>query len=188
MTDNEAKITALMALAANFGKEFPDSLLLIWLDLLRGYSVEAVNAGVRKVIADYEYKTLPPFAVLRRCMDRVTGVVQPERALEMAAEAEWSNLFEAMERKGRYNPPELSPTTSYVLRGMGGWSAVCNWETNKLEWRRKEFIEAWKLAHGHEEAMMLGADGVKALTEGAEASKSIVGRVLGIAAQQDGLQ
>jgi len=170
-----------MALAANYGKEFPESLLSIWLDLLKDYSVKAVNAGVRKVISDYEYKTIPPFAVLRKAMDKASGLVSPERALDMSADAEWNKLLDDISRYGRYKRPALHATTAYVLRGMGGWDAACNWETDKLEWRRKEFIEAWKLAHGNVDALSLGAGGVDALTsDGFEPAGAIMGRVLGL--------
>ena len=64
---------------------------------------------------------------------------------------------------------------------MGGWDAACSWETDKLEWRRREFIEAWKQAHGREEAMALGEGGVMSLASGGpESARSILGRVLEI--------
>ena len=49
-TEDERKLAALMALAANFGKEFSESLLGIWLNLLSHYSADAVDAGVSRVI------------------------------------------------------------------------------------------------------------------------------------------
>ncbi len=179
--EEEAKLTALMVLAANFGKEFSESLLGVWLDLLDPYSAGAVNAGVRNVIAKYKYKTLPPFAVLSESIDEATGAMPPEQALDMAASSEWNKLVADINRCGRYRCPSFCPTTAYVLRGMGGWDAACSWETYKLEWRRKEFIESWKMAYGNEEAMMLGAEGVRAIAAGGpESSRAILGRTLEI--------
>ncbi len=183
--DKQRKLAALYALALNYGKEFPRPLAQLWMRLLAPYSADQVEDGVARVVSEYEYKTLPPFAVLRKAMDKASGIVPPDRALDMQAEAEWHALLDAVSSRGRYNPPALHPTTAYVLRGMGGWNAACGWETDKLEWRHREFTDAWKLAHGNTEAMALGARGVEAIAaqpEGLTAASALVGRVLGITA------
>ena len=151
--------------------------------LLVPYSAEQVEDGVAHVVSEYEYKTLPPFAVLKKAMDKASGILSQERALDMAAEAEWCKLCDDVSRLGRYREPTHCQTTAYVLRGMGGWDAACNWEQDKLEWRHKEFIDAWKLAHGNTHAMSLGADGIEALTASSriESAGAIVNRVLSLA-------
>lgn len=166
MSENEKKVMALMALAANFGKEFPECLLPVWLDLLAPYPAGLVNEGVKQVILTYEYKTIPPFAVLKREIDKSAGQVSEEEKLDLAAEAEWNMLIEKTHSHGSFRNPEFCATTAYVLRGMGGWDAACRWETAKLEWRRKEFKEAWKLAYGKEDVMELGATAVLSLISG----------------------
>ncbi|WP_297891728.1 hypothetical protein [uncultured Desulfovibrio sp.] len=179
--ENQEKLAALMALSANFGKEFSTALLKIWLELLEEYPARVVTVGVRRVIAQYEYKTIPPFAVLRKAIESAAGIIPQEESMDIAAAAEWNKLVDDIGRRGRYNCPQFCPTTAYALRGMGGWDAACSWETDKLEWRRREFIEAWKQAHGREEAMSLGEGGVMSLTSGGpESARSILGRVLEI--------
>lgn len=178
--ENKEKLAAIMALSANFGKEFSTALLKIWLELLEEYPADVVNAGVRAVIVQYKYKTIPPFAVLREAMERIAGIIPQEESLDIAAAAEWNKLVDDIGRRGRYSCPQFCPTTSYVLRGMGGWDAACSWDTDKLEWRRREFIEAWRQSHGREEAMMLGSEGIKALVGGPESSRAILNRVLEI--------
>lgn len=160
------KIGSITALGANFGREFPKPLLKIWLELLTPYSASEVERGVIELIGSYEYKTLPPFAVLKRILDKSTGRISEETRLAMSAEAEWNKLIADVQSRGYYNPPTFCPTTAFVIRGMGGWSAVCNWKTDNLEWRRKEFLEAWKLAYGNEPIMELGAAGVEAIGNG----------------------
>lgn len=166
VSENEKKVMAIMALAANFGKEFPNCLLPIWLDLLEPYPATLVNEGVKQVILSYEYKTIPPFAVLKQELDRITGQVSEEEKLNLAAEAEWNKLMADMSSRGYYNPPEFCPTTAFVLRSMGGWTAACAWDSRKMEWRHKEFLELWKQAHGKEEIMALGSSGVMAIASG----------------------
>lgn len=172
---NDAKVMALMALAANFGKEFPECLLPIWLELLKPYPANVISEGVQNVILSYEYKTIPPFAVLKRYLDKAVGAMDQDKMLEMQAEAEWGKLLDAIQSLGVYKgPPQMHPATEYALRNMGGWlSACCHWDMGKIEWRRKEFLEIWKMANGNEEIMALGANGVAAIAQGMGGMESV---------------
>ena len=163
MSKNDKKVMALMVLAANFGKEFPECLLPIWLELLEPYPASLVNKAVKQLILSYEYKTIPPFAVLKAMLDKITGQVDEEDRLALAAEAEWNKLLADISSRGYYKPPEFCPTTAFVLRSMGGWEAACSWSAPKMEWRHKEFLELWKQAHGKEEVMELGGNAVLAI-------------------------
>lgn len=173
MSENEKKVMALMALAANFSKEFPECLLPIWLDLLEPYQARLVNEAVKQVILVYRYKTIPPFAVLKEVLDKLTGAIGEEDRLELAAEAEWNKLLCDIDRRGYYNPPEFCATTAFVLRSMGGWANACRWESGKLEWRHREFVQAWKQAHGKEEIMTFGAGATLAISAAGRPVKSI---------------
>lgn len=177
MNEKMRKAAAIAFLSANYDSTMPDGLLDIWLELLAEYSADAVEAGIKNVIQTYEYKTRPPFAVLRKSIDKTCGIrrIDPDEAIKIEAEAEWDGLLDGIADYGRYNQPELHPTTAYILRGMGGWEAACSWETNRLEWRHKEFVEKWIMAYGREEAMALGAYGVQELAQGPQSSADILG-------------
>lgn len=159
--DESKKANALRALAENFGgrQQMSADLVDIWLELLSPYSAEHVSAAVRVVIAEYEYKTIPPFAVLKRALDDLTG--DSEKAMGLQAAAEWQALMEAVPRVGSYRTPDLHPTTAFVVRAMGGWGQVCAWEMSALDFKRRDFLQRWKDAHGKTDLMALGADGAK---------------------------
>lgn len=141
---NDKKVAALMALAANFGKEFPECLLAIWLDLLAPYPAELVSRAVKLVIQEYEYKTMPPYAVLKKCLDRLSGAVSGEQNAQLMADAEWGRLLEAMQSRGLYHAkPDLHPVTAHVLRCLGGWERACLWPLDSLDFRRREFLRLW---------------------------------------------
>lgn len=164
-SDETKKIMALSALAENYGKEFSEALLDMWLNLLSGHSAEQVFAAVKVVIERYEYKTLPPFAVLKSALDDISGV--GEKALELQALAEWGVLGEAIAKNGYYNKPELHPTTEHVLRLLGGWSAACQWTYTEADFKRRDFLRLWADAHGRVEVLQLGAGAVQqALAQG----------------------
>lgn len=177
MNEKAHKVAAIAFLTQNYGETMSDGLLDIWLDLLSEYSAVDVEKGVAEVIKTYQYKTRPPYAVLRKAIDRVAGKkrIEPEVSLDMQAEAEWDKLLDAIFQYGRYRKPSLHPTTEFVLRGMGGWDAACDWETDRLDFKRRIFLEKWKMSHDNEEYMELGATGVRELCEGPQSAREILG-------------
>lgn len=163
------KSMAINALAENFGKEFSPELLGLWLDLLAPYPVGQVQQAVKNVIERYEFKTLPPFAVLKNALDDLTGT--SEKALGLQALAEWGILNEAIGTFGYYSKPELHQTTEHVLRLLGGWADACQWNMKELDFKRRDFIRLWVDSHGRVEQMQLGARGVvQALASGSDRS------------------
>lgn len=175
-TEKMRKMAAITALSANYDQVMQKDLMKIWLDLLEEYSASEVVLGVKAVMREYEYKTRPPFAVLKKAIDKTSGkkLIEPEEALKMMAHAEWDKLLNDISAYGRYKEPKLDPTTAYVIRGMGGWNAACEWKTDRLEWRRREFLEKWEMAYGNEECMALGALGVKKLAGGQQSAAEVL--------------
>lgn len=165
--DEAQKSMAINAIAENFGKAFSPQLLNMWLDLLAPYSAGQVQQAVYVVLEQYEFKTLPPFAVLKSALDEISGI--GEKALELQAIAEWGVLNEAIGKYGYYNKPELHPTTEHALRLLGGWADACQWNMKELDFKRRDFIRLWVDSHGRVEQMQLGAGGVlQALTSGTD--------------------
>ncbi|MDR1947603.1 MAG: hypothetical protein LBQ51_10640 [Desulfovibrio sp.] len=157
--EDEKKLSALLGLAENFSKIFPSNMLDLWMEMLTPYSAAHVVAAVKVVIDRYEYKTIPPFAVLKRALNDLMGT--SESSLELQAIAEWGILLDTIDSIGYYRTPHLHQTTAYVVRLLGGWQTVCCWPEKGMEFRRKDFLEYWKHAHGREDKMQLGADAVK---------------------------
>lgn len=119
MTDMERKIFAINGIAENFGKELSAELLELWLRLLERYTPEQVEAGAVHVISTYDFKTLPPFAVLRKSIEEAAGV--GSRAIELQAAAEWTKLQNDIPRYGVYSQPEdIHPTTGPCAAHHGG--------------------------------------------------------------------
>ena len=156
--EDTKKSMAINALGENFGKEFSPALLELWLDMLAPYSSGQVQQAVKTVIERYEFKTLPPFAVLKKALDDLAGT--GEKALELQALAEWGVLQRAIAQYGSYSKPPLHPTTEHVVRLLGGWDAACQWTVRDVDFRRKDFIRLWADCSGKEEFIQIGADAV----------------------------
>ena len=162
--ETKQKSAALQAFGLNYNKEIPALLMKTWLKLLASYSAQQVERAVERVICEYEFKTLPPFAVLKKALDEnAPGYVDPE-TLKAAAEAEWAKLREMVPRIGRYRTPTIeSPTTAAVVRMTGGWSAQCDMYDDEKPFRHREFVELWVTTYGKEDIMLEGGESVLAV-------------------------
>lgn len=159
-TDLERKTKAIGGIAENFSAAFTPDMLKIWLRMLRQYPPELVEAGAVRVIETYAYKTMPPYAVLREAIEEVSG--HGPKSTELKAAAEWTRLQEEVSHCGSYAPPEdMHPTTAHVVGVMGGWKAVCAWETRYLDLKRREFVDLWTQADGKADVLAMGAAGVQ---------------------------
>lgn len=175
-TETERKSMALFALALNYGKEMPEPLLVYWMRLLEPYQPSVVERAVSQVIAEYEYKTLPPFAVLLKAIKAQSGQVEPERGLACAADMEWEKVQEAIRKYGIYETPGFCEITERVIRYMGGWVELCNAKEEYQHLKRKDFVEKWKQFAENKDLMALGTDRILELTEGVDRGQTVTER------------
>lgn len=172
--ENEKKAVSITGLAENFGKVISPELMRMWIKLLEPYSAALVERAALRVILEYEYKTLPPFAVLRKALDAESSASSPSCARpEIQAAAEWNKLLEDISKRGVWRgvPESLHPVTEFVLRGMGGWTAACQWRSDKLEYIEKQFVSRWKEAAENSEFLQ-----IPALSAGAAPAGMIEGK------------
>lgn len=167
--DRDEKLAVLHGLAGNFSAALSPETSKLWLFLLADYSVAQVQAAALAMIRrcgtdEVPYKTMPPFALLQRELDAMSGTVRGEKNIQLQAIAEWGNLLAAIGAYGSYREPNLCQTTAYCVRAMGGWTQVCRWRTDELPWRERDFIELWTQSHGKTEAMAQGCEAVAALS------------------------
>lgn len=149
---------ALNIMAMNFNSSFQPPLMNYWLKKLSVYPAEVVLQAIDRLIDNYQFKTLPPYALLK---EQIEGSDKSKQdMLKTMAEAEWGNLLEAIRTNGVRNEPLLSETTEYVLRTMGGWRTACGWTEADLTWRHRDFIDLWTSSHGKTEVMRRGAKAV----------------------------
>lgn len=169
--DGVGKAQLIRLLAANYSAEVDEDSTTLWLMLLAPYSVEDCRRAVLSVVRRYgnesvRFGSMPPFALLQRELDAVTGAVRGERNTALRAEAEWGRLLEEIRRCGAWREPELHPTTAFVVRQMGGWGAVCRWKEEEVGWKKKEFCALWREVSGREKVLESGAGAVARLEGG----------------------
>lgn len=175
-TDTERKSMALFALALNYGKEMPEIQLECWMEMLTPFQPSVVERAVTQVIAEYEYKTLPPFAVLLKAIKSQMGQIAPETARTLAADLEWEKVQEGIRKCGRNKMPGFCEVTERAIRILGGWEMLCDCKEEYLNLRRKEFVEKWCQYAEYSNLLALGTERIMALSEGGERGQTVTER------------
>lgn len=164
----DEKLAILNGLAGNYAATLSPETAKMWLFLLKDYSVQQTQAAALSVIRKHgteavPYKTMPPFALMQKELDAMTGTVRGEEGLKLKARAEWGKLLAMIESYGSYREPDMNRTTAYCVRSFGGWAQVCRWKMEELPFRERDFIQLWEQCHGKEEFLALGCEAVNRL-------------------------
>lgn len=167
-TEDQRKAAALFGLAKMCRESLDSDMVKVWIDLLSGYTASQVENGVRHCLLNKQKREMPSPAELIGFICKANGLpshVDEAKSLKAQAEAEWDQVNEQVRRVGSYGNPKFHPTTERVIRSMGGWGAVCAWETASKEWKHKDFVRLWQEFHEVGDAMELGAFGVQQALE-----------------------
>lgn len=176
----DEKLAILNGLAGNYAATLSPETAKMWLFLLKDYSVQQTQAAALSVIRKHgteavPYKTMPPFALMQKELDALTGAVRGEEGLKLKARAEWGKLLTMIERYGSYREPDMNRTTAYCVRSLGGWAQVCRWKMEELPFRERDFIQLWEQSHDKEDFLAIGCDGVQMLETNGKAALTMAG-------------
>ena len=164
----DEKLAVLNGLAGNYAATLAPETAKMWLFLLKDYSVQQTQAAALSVIRKYgteavPYRTMPPFSLMQKELDAMTGTVRGEENVKLQARAEWGKLLADIETFGAYREPEMNRTTAYCVRSFGGWAQVCRWKIEELPFRERDFLQLWGESHGKEEFLALGCEAVASI-------------------------
>ncbi|MDO5537995.1 MAG: hypothetical protein Q4F72_10760 [Desulfovibrionaceae bacterium] len=152
LADQDAREYVLLGFEQVLGQSLAPEQRAFWLCRLESVSPDDLGQALDLVLETYDRQGVPPFAVIRKAVDQVTGVVPAE----VKALSEWRWLLDAVRRCGSYNEPDMHPTTYCVVETLGGWSEVCQWTGEDLKHRMKPFLAAWVKSDNYAESMGQG--------------------------------
>jgi len=141
MTEAQRKLTAIMILSENFGAKMSAELQKFWMLCLKEHSASIVEHACKRVIETYTFKTMPPFAVLQKEINSITGNTEEDKKLE--AESAWETVLALVSKHGRYNQPVITGPSADALRTVGGWNALCSCLEDNLKWMKRDFVESY---------------------------------------------
>jgi len=134
MIDDKRFRKNLSGMGELFGREITDTLASLYWRLFSDWTDSQFEAACQA--AANRLKFFPKPAELRE----LVGGDQEAQALEA-----WETLHNAIKRIGNWQSVQFEDSRiTRVVESMGGWQAVCLWETKDLSYRRHEFLRTYQ--------------------------------------------
>lgn len=127
----------LAALGELYGKECTQAMADLYWAALRDFTDDQFHAAIQSGIRKWKcFGRLPNPAEI---IEQIQGNGEEEALIA------WEQLQQAVGRAGAYQSVLFEdPKIARVIKILGGWETVCFWPLDELQFRRHEFIEAYK--------------------------------------------
>jgi hypothetical protein len=142
--DKSAFRDMMMAAGEVYGREITKPLLQMHFATLAHASIEQVQSAMMAHMQNPDSgQFFPKPADLIKQMTGTTK--QQEAVIEDWAAIAWACIEQDIRRIGSYGTLKLDDKQAMAaVKAMGGWMSICQTETSKMEWKRKEFIRMYE--------------------------------------------
>ena len=142
--DKSAFRDMMMAAGEVYGREITKPLLQMYFAAMTQAGIEQVkNAMMDHMKNPDSGQFFPKPADLIKQMTGTTK--QQDAAIEDRAAIAWACIERDIRRIGSYGTLKLDDKQALAtVKAMGGWQSICQTETSKMEWKRKEFIRMYE--------------------------------------------
>lgn len=138
-SDDKKEFAQIMAATGEvFSKELTKTIMSVYFETLKRYPMD----DVRLALGEYmnKGKFFPKPADISEI---IAGKEMPiaDRAL-----LAWSEVENAIRRVGSWGSPNFTdPITPAAVGQLGSWADLCMTPVDKLQWKQKEFMQAFEL-------------------------------------------
>ena len=142
--DKRAFFDLMMAAGEVYGREVTKPMAAIYFSALANVSIEQVQEAMMAHMQNPDSgQFFPKPADLIKQMTGTTK--QQDAAIEDRAAIAWACIERGIRRVGSYGTLKLEDKQALAtVKAMGGWQSICQTETSKMEWKRKEFIRMYE--------------------------------------------
>lgn len=142
--DKWAFFDLMMAAGEVYGREVTRPMAAIYFSALANVSIEQVQEAMMAHMQNPDSgQFFPKPADLIKQMTGTTK--QQDAAIEDRAAVAWACIERDIRRIGSYGTLKLDDKQALAtIKAMGGWQSICQTETSKMEWKRKEFIRMYE--------------------------------------------
>lgn len=142
--DKAAFRDMMMAVGEVYGREITKPLLQMYFAALYQYGIEQVQVAMMAHMQNPDSgQFFPKPADLIRQMSGTSK--QQEAAIEDKASMAWACIERDIRRIGSYGTLKMDDKQALAaVKAIGGWQSLCQTETSKMEWKRKEFIRMYE--------------------------------------------
>lgn len=142
--DKSAFRDMMMAAGEVYGREITKPLLQMYFAALAQVGIEKVQAAMMAHMQNPDSGQFFPKPA--DIIKQMTGTTkQQDAAIEDKAAIAWACIERDIRRIGSYGTLKLEDKQALAtVKAMGGWQSICQTETSKMEWKRKEFIRMYE--------------------------------------------
>lgn len=142
--DKRAFFDLMMAAGEVYGREVTQPMAAIYFSALANVSIDQVQEAMMTHMQNPDSgQFFPKPADLIKQMTGTTK--QQDAAIEDKAAIAWACIERDIRRIGSYGALKLDDKQALAtVKAMGGWQSICQTETSKMEWKRKEFIRMYE--------------------------------------------
>lgn len=142
--DKRAFFDLMMAAGEVYGREVTQPMAAIYFSALANVSIEQVQEAMMTHMQNPDSGQFFPKPA--DIIKQMTGTTkQQDAAIEDKAAIAWACIERDIRRIGSYGTLKLEDKQALAtVKVMGGWQSICQTETSKMEWKRKEFIRMYE--------------------------------------------
>lgn len=131
-------------LSVNYRREITEADAANFKMMLKRWGVDALEAATHAHMFDPDDgKYFPSIGNIAKHIDGTAK--QNAAAVEDKAAIAWACIERDIRRIGSYGTLKLEDKQALAtVKAMGGWQSICQTETSKMEWKRKEFIRMYE--------------------------------------------
>ena len=147
MNDNDKKKFQEIMMAAGevYSREITKPLLKIYFSALSDLSIEQVSNSFMQHIKspDQSGSFFPKPAEI---IKRATGSTEQNKiAVNDRANMAWACILDAIAKIGPYGKLSLKDMQAMAaVKSIGGWTSLCMLSYEQLDWKKKDFINAYE--------------------------------------------
>lgn len=144
MTDAQRLNNLLGQLSVNYRREITEADAANFKLMLMRWGVDVLEAAVQAHMFDPDGgQYFPNIANVAKHAEGTAK--QNAAAVEDKAAIAWACIERDIRRAGSYGTLKLEDKQALAtVKAMGGWQSICQTETSKMEWKRKEFIRMYE--------------------------------------------
>jgi hypothetical protein len=141
---NERFKQLMTLLSEQYGRNVSPLMAQAYWQVLRDFTDEQVEQAVMDYIGDPEQCNFWPQPGAIKA--KITGTdKQQQTAITDVAQEQWILVLEKIRKQGAYGQVVFDDkVTLKAIQLMGGWRELCHTNEDKMEWRRKEFLETYR--------------------------------------------
>lgn len=130
----------LMAAGELYDKKVSPTLLDMYWQSLTNITLDQFIHGLNRHAVDPKHGAFWP-----KPADIVRGIEADQTSIDDRAQLAWSVIVGSISRIGGNRSLQVEDRQAMaVVEAMGGWMSICMTYTDKLDWKRKEFMSIYR--------------------------------------------